>query len=176
MTEPTIILGIDPGTFESGWVRYAERKVLAAGVARNEALLAMLHAEHAPTVLAVEMVQAMGMAVGREVFETVWWTGRFTQAWHDPERVLRVFRSQVKSYLCGSSRANDTNIRQALIDAIGPPGTKAKRGPTYGVHSHAWAALAVAVTAEATHLRGYLPTPIERDPVRAEDDVFAEDA
>ena len=38
------------------------------------------------------------------------------------------------------------NIRQALLDLIGPQGTKKAPGPTYGVRSHEWAALAVAVT------------------------------
>jgi hypothetical protein len=44
-------------------------------------------------------------------------------------------------------RAKDANIRQALIDKIGPQGTKAQPGPTYGIKSHSWAALAVAVYA-----------------------------
>jgi hypothetical protein len=44
-------------------------------------------------------------------------------------------------------RAKDQNIRQALIDRLGPPGTKKNPGPTYGVTSHMWSALAVAVTA-----------------------------
>jgi hypothetical protein len=44
-------------------------------------------------------------------------------------------------------RAKDANIRQALLDLIGPQGTKAQPGPTYGIKSHTWAALAVAVYA-----------------------------
>jgi len=43
----------------------------------------------------------------------------------------------------------DRRVRQALLAKIGPAGNKAKPGPTYGVKSHAWSALAVAVTAEA---------------------------
>jgi len=34
-----------------------------------------------------------------------------------------------------------------LLDLLGPQGTKAKPGPTYGIKSHSWAALAVAVFA-----------------------------
>jgi len=44
-------------------------------------------------------------------------------------------------------RAKDANIRQALLDLIGPQGTKKTPGPTYGIKSHTWAALAVAVYA-----------------------------
>ena len=42
-------------------------------------------------------------------------------------------------------RAKDGNVRQALIDLIGEQGTKKNKGPTYGISSHSWAALAVAV-------------------------------
>jgi hypothetical protein len=38
-------------------------------------------------------------------------------------------------------------VRQALIDRLGPQGTKKNPGPTYGMRSHLWAALAVAVYA-----------------------------
>jgi hypothetical protein len=61
-----------------------------------------------------------------------------------------VFRKDVKMHLCNSMRAKDANIRTALIDKLGAPGTKKMQGPTYGVTSHAWAALAVAVTAHET--------------------------
>jgi hypothetical protein len=36
-------------------------------------------------------------------------------------------------------------VRQALIDRLGLQGTKKAPGPTYGIKSHEWAALAVAV-------------------------------
>jgi hypothetical protein len=87
------------------------------------------------------------MPIGDDSVETLLWTGRFIQAWHDPEAVVRVKRSAVKLHLCGSNRAKDANVRQALIDKLGPPGTKKAPGPTRGVTSHAWAALGVAVTA-----------------------------
>ena len=63
-----------------------------------------------------------------------------------PDEVRRVFRMAVKMHLCHSAKAKDANIRQALIDRLGPPGTKKAPGPTYGVTSHAWPALAIAVT------------------------------
>jgi len=93
------------------------------------------------------MVASYGMPVGKEVFETCVWIGRFMQVWHDPDAVRLIYRRDVKLHLCGSARAKDGNIRQALIDKLGPQGTKKAPGPTYGVKSHAWAALALAVTA-----------------------------
>lgn len=142
------ILAIDPGTTESGWVYFFGGKVIGAGVMANDELLKTV-AESAADILAIEMIASYGMAVGKEVFETCVWVGRFQQAWRSPKSVRLVYRKDVKLHLCGSPRAKDANIRQALIDKLGPPGKKASPGPTYGVSSHAWAALGVAVTAVA---------------------------
>lgn len=151
----TAILAIDPGTKQSGWVMLDSGRVRESGVAPNEFLLKHVHiiggyvqaGLHAPVTLAVERFEARGMPIGDESVETMIWTGRFIQAWHKPAEVVLVKRSTVKLSLCGTARAKDPNVRQALIDRIGAPGTKKAPGPTYGVASHAWAALAVAVTA-----------------------------
>lgn len=143
------ILAIDPGPKQSGWVRYEDGAVSAGGVDKNDDLLLWMQLNdpdmHAET-LAIEMIASYGMAVGKDVFETCVWIGRFQQAWHQPESVRLVYRKDVKMHLCGTPKAKDANIRQALIDLVGPPGTKKNPGPTYGVKTHAWPALAVAVT------------------------------
>ena len=65
-----------------------------------------------------------------------------------PLPLLELSRQRIKAVLCnGNVKANDAGVRQALIDRLGPPGSKKAPGPTYGVTSHAWAALAVAVAA-----------------------------
>jgi hypothetical protein len=111
--------------------------------------------------LAIESIASYGMAVGAEIFETCVWAGRFIQQWYvrtplpdGQDTVLRVYRRDVKLHLCGSSRATDANIRQALIDLYGPSkatavGLKATPGPLYGISADVWAALGVAVTVEA---------------------------
>lgn len=148
------ILAIDPGTEQSGWCVLRHGRVWESGVAPNDIVRDVIASndfdcDH----LAIEMVASYGMAVGKEVFRTVWWSGRFADAWHSSHRTqgdaLEVFRQDVKLHLCKSPRAKDANIRKALIDLIGPQGTKHAPGPTYGVKSHAWAALGVAVTAAA---------------------------
>lgn len=143
------IFAIDPGTHESGWVFYERGTVLASGVLPNDALLSKVAECDWAEAIAIEMVASYGMAVGAEVFETVRWIGRFQQVWRDPDAVRLVYRKDVKMHLCGTPRAKDPNIRQALIDMLGPQGTKKAPGPTHGVRSHAWAALAVAVTTDA---------------------------
>lgn len=142
------ILAIDPGTAESGWCLMLDGMVLQSGVTPNHALLEMLQGWelHMGDMLAIEMIASYGMAVGHEVFETCVWIGRFVQTWHQPGAVRLVYRREVKLHLCGNAKAKDANIRQALLDLIGPQGTKNSPGPTYGVKSHAWAALGVAVT------------------------------
>lgn len=144
-----IIYAIDPGTTQSGWVLYKSGPppiIMDSGVADNHDLIVWLRAQRAD-VLSIEWIEAMGMPVGREVFETVRWIGRFAQAWREPEAVRFVTRREVKLHLCGNMRAKDGNVRLSLIDLLGPPGIKSRQGATYGVTSHAWSALAVAVCA-----------------------------
>jgi hypothetical protein len=149
-----MILAIDPGTTESGWVIYDGACVIDSGMTENADMLYAIPDVPADR-LAIEMIASYGMPVGREVFETCVWVGRFQQAWHKPEAVELVYRKDVKMHLCGTTKAKDPNVRQALLDMFPRTGggktpqigTKANPGPLYGVTSHAWAALAVAITA-----------------------------
>jgi hypothetical protein len=150
----TRVLAIDPGPKESAWIVWDSARPVAAvafGFDPNEDLIFRVNdpvcvcGDTIPNAMAIEMVQSFGMAVGAEVFETVYWIGRFCQAW-EPKPFTRVFRKDVKMHLCGTHRAKDPNIRQALIDRFGPPGTKKEKGRTYGISGHLWSALAVAVT------------------------------
>ena len=146
-----MIIAVDPGPVESAWVLYQEDRrsapyteaIVQFAKQRNEDVLDMIRAS--ARRLVIEKIASYGMAVGAEVFETCVWTGRFMQAF-GAERVDRITRIEVKSHLCHSAKANDSNIRQALIDRIGKPGTKKNPGPTYGISGDCWSALAVAVT------------------------------
>lgn len=150
----SLMLAIDPGNQKSGWCLF-DTGVLDSGVLDNHAMLELIY-QHRSDELAIEMIASYGMAVGREVFETCVWIGRFMQ-WHNqPDNVKLVYRKDVKLHLCGNSRAKDANIRQAIIDLFPATGagntpqigTKKQPGPLYGISSHAWAALAVALTAK----------------------------
>ncbi|MGE0349831.1 hypothetical protein [Hydrogenophaga sp.] len=153
-------LALDPGPTETGWVIFGGGVVMHSGVVPNAEALERLqgdwsfYAHH----LAIEMIASYGMPVGREVFETCVWIGRFMQVWKDPEAVELVYRKDVKMHLCGTPRAKDPNVRQAIIDLFPATGggkcaqigTKGQPGPLYGVSSHAWPALGVALTAQAS--------------------------
>jgi hypothetical protein len=154
------ILALDPGTDKTGWCLLVGDRVIGSGVESNDQMLSKVLARGAST-LAVEMIASYGMPVGREVFETCVWIGRFVQAWNDPAAVKLVYRKDVKMHLCGTNTAKDANVRRAIIDlyprsgggATPQIGTKTKPGPLYGVSSHAWPALGVALTVQAQGAR-----------------------
>ncbi len=142
------IVAIDPGCAESAWLVYEDGNILMFGKDNNQIVLDLvraLDAEH----LAIEMIQSFGMAVGREVFETCVWIGRFVEAWG--KDYTFIYRKDVKMHLCQSPRAKDANIRAALIDRFGPAGSKKSPGVTYGISKDVWSALAVACVWSDTH-------------------------
>lgn len=149
---PLTILALDPGTDQTGWAFTDGEDVFASGVNPNADIFGVMR-RTAPQILAIEMIASYGMPVGREVFETCVWIGRYVQAWHSPEDVQLVYRKDVKLHLCGTNKAKDGNVRQAILDlfprtgggATPQIGTKAKPGPLFGVSTHAWPALGVAL-------------------------------
>ncbi len=138
----TRICGIDPGPREFAWVIWDGTRVIECGDAPNYHAHSFAAATSGSRV-AVEWIESFGMAVGREVFETVFSIGRMATL----ANVRLVPRRDVKLHICGSPRAKDANIRQALIDRFGTVGTKKAPGPLWGISKHRWSALAVAVTA-----------------------------
>lgn len=160
------ILAIDPGSERSAWVVYdTETKALVTfGICSNSRLVLGLKSEGG-THLAIEMIACYGMSVGKTVFNTCVWIGRFIQAWIDQSGLAsmghtQVYRMQVKMHLCHHASAKDSNIRQAIIDRYPETGggktpqigTKAHPGPLYGVSKDVWAALGVAITYAETML------------------------
>lgn len=138
------VLAIDPGPVKSAFVVW-DGTVLDYGTVDNVVLREFFtyRLSFRTRHIAIEMVACYGMPVGREVFETCLWIGRFIECAR-PVSVNLVYRKDVKLHLCGTARAKDGNIRAALIDKHGAPGTKKAPGKTYGISGHLWAALAVA--------------------------------
>lgn len=139
------IYAIDPGTTQSAFVGLYSTGEATGGMWDNQMLCDYIAERGWPDGhLVIEQIESMGMAVGKETFETVFWSGRFAERW--PETWSRLTRRQVKLHLCGSMKAKDANIRQALIDKFGGVACTKKGGALYGIKSHCWSALAVAVT------------------------------
>jgi len=151
-----MILAIDPGPERSAYVIWNEGLVVDSGWTDNASVREWVaYYARKQQRIAIEMIASYGMAVGASVFNTCVEIGRMVEVAKsygvDAELI---FRKDVKLHVCGSPRAKDANIRQALMDTYGPVGTKKQPGPLYGVKSHVWAALAVAVTAEAAIVAG----------------------
>lgn len=138
------ILALDPGTTETAYVVFDGATVHAKGFLPNADMLALIKSGDLMPYdeMAVEMIACYGMPVGRETFQTCVWIGRFIERSKTPS--FYVYRKDVKVHLCGTVKAKDGNVRQALIDKHGSIGTKKNQGPLYGFSSHLWAALAVA--------------------------------
>lgn len=142
-----MIIGIDPGSDQSAIVRLSNGKVLSAHILPNDELLNTVrkHVEYGDSPIAVEMIASYGMAVGKEVFETCVLIGRIIEICHSFNvPVQRVYRKDVKIHLCGTMKAKDSNIAQALKDKYGQKGTAKNPGPLFGVVKDMFAALAVA--------------------------------
>ena len=154
------ILAIDPGNERSAYVLYEHGTILAFDTTTNKVILERMPEFKAEYIdeMAIEMIASYGMSVGKSIFDTCVWIGRFIQRW-DPKPWSKVYRHDVKMHLCHSMKAKDGNVRQALIDLYPPSGggkcpqigTVKQKGPLYGVSGDVWSALAVAVTFDAPY-------------------------
>ena len=166
------VLAIDPGNTDSGYalIDGDTCQPLEVGKIDNEQLLdalldwclgdldAITDVDERPPGsvdrIAIEMVASYGMAVGKEVFETCVWIGRYAQladVYATAVPCDLVYRRDVKLHHCGSVKAKDSNIAQALVDRFAPgqpnrgKGTKAAPGWFHGFAADMWQAYALAV-------------------------------
>lgn len=159
------ILAIDPGNIETGYVfcELPSLKPVRFDKVKNYELLDIIsdifsgyNNAGCCVYCAIEKIAPYGMVVGREVFDTCIWIGRFTEKIYcvadDDNLISYIFRKDEKMYICHDSKAKDTNIRRALIDRFAKhdlkngKGTKKAPDWFYGFKADVWAAYAVAVT------------------------------
>lgn len=147
-----MIFAIDPGPTESAYCHIGDDyRPIDFGKVPNERMPAILVNRNCGRV-AIEWIESYGMPVGAEVFETVFWIGRFTQHLYDLAwDVDRIPRRAVKLHLCQSSRAGDGNIVQALVDRFASgernrgKGIKSAPGWFFGFAGDVWQAYALGV-------------------------------
>ena len=152
-----IILGIDPGPTHCGVVLYdTEARRVKQSYKNNTVADALRQIEHRASarmidLVAIERVQSYGIA-GASLLRTAEVGGMLHRcAGREGLEVAWLFRREVLRGLDVTGKGNrDSLVRQRLIemhggDRVSAVGTKKKPGPLYGVASHAWAALAVAV-------------------------------
>ena len=140
------IVAIDPGTVQSAIIEWDGAQILNAEILMNNDLLWDLQSMP-PCRLAIEQIRCYGMPMGATTIDTVFWSGRFVEAW--PGEFFLIPRMAVKMHLCHTSRAKDSNIRQALVDRFGKPSTKKEPNKIYNgykISRDLWAAWGLAVT------------------------------
>ncbi len=160
------LLAIDPGPNQSGWVvtdGTVIPEIIDFGITETVDLVSMIDAavvfgKRRPDdyYMAIETVASYGMAVGESVFETCFQIGKLLHAFGgaSEKSCTKIYRKDVKICLCHNMRAKDKNIRQAILDLypktgggkIPQIGVKKQPGPLFGVSSHVWAAIGVAIT------------------------------
>lgn len=150
------ILAIDPGTYQSAWVIFnSGTKEVTAGIEKNPVVLERVRVAEwfgaVPDVTVIEEIKCYGNVMGDELIQTCVWIGRFIEArtvnTEIPPQLIP--RKKITTQLCNQPRANDTNVRAALIDLWGGKtlaiGNSKQPGPLHDVKKDMWSALAVAV-------------------------------
>ena len=158
------ILGIDPADTKASWVlldpkrsiiKKAER--IVDGKKKHNTTMDELYKvmnEEDIDFVAIEDFSPMGMPLGTTSLQTLKNIGRLdmlAEGLAIPHALIP--RKDIKMSMCGSMRAKDGNITQALKDRWGEPGKKASPGFTYGIASDNWQALAVATIALDTYCK-----------------------
>lgn len=144
-----MIFAIDPGSTQSAYCMMGkDARPIHFAKLPNEDLIPLLrnYSVHISTVV-IERVASYGMPVGREVFDTCEWTGRYTQVAFDLKlSVEYILRQEEKLAICKSPKANDATIRRALIDRFATHDFKTGKGNShnpdffFGFKADCWSA------------------------------------
>ena len=149
------VFAIDPGNTQSGYciIDSETYKPLEIGKVANEELRYILLTKYYAKKnikFVIEEIQSYGMAVGKTVFETCEWTGRFIECVDG--HMAKLKRKDVKMHLCGKTSVKDKDIIQAMVTRFTPnaknygKGTKTNPEWFYGFKSDIWQAYALGVT------------------------------
>ena len=152
------VFAIDPGNVKSAYcvIDSDSLRPLNFDIIDNDVLNVRLREEvyQEGDCAVIEMVESYGMSVGRDVFETVFWIGRFYETLKRrlTLNTYRVYRTEEKLHICQNRKAKDSNISRALIDRFAVhdmkngKGTKGNPDWFYGFKKDLWQAYAVGLT------------------------------
>jgi len=159
-------LGIDPGNILTAYTIIDENlKPVEFAKLDNEEFLKILYdIKKDMDYVSIEMIghYGTGMAAGKTVFDTCIFIGRILEVTKDCKNVKLIMRAEEKITLCGTMRAKDGNIIQALVDRFAPytsnhgKGTKKDMGWFYGMTADCWQSTAVIVTAYYKYIKDTL--------------------
>lgn len=153
-----ILLAIDPGDVQSAFVFMDMETYKPLYFAKDDNSIVLgdiieYVRENEVKNVAIEMIASYGMGVGKTVFETCVWIGRFSERLELRGcNVDYIYRQDEKMNICKSMKAKDANIRIALVDRFAQfdrksgKGTKKNPDWFYGFSADCWAAYAVGTT------------------------------
>jgi hypothetical protein len=141
---------VDPGSELSAYVILHDGNIAAFGKITNEQMLAMIGDMDCDR-LVIEQIRGFGIVAGNTIFDTCVWTGRLAGAfgWSLTDWLPR---KTIVGHLCGTGKAGDAAVREALAYRYGFPdlkaakGTRKAPGPLAGFADDMYSALAVALT------------------------------
>lgn len=156
-----IILAIDPGNIESAFCFYKVNKdkvatnILAKGKVVNEKVLSLITSNTTKiSRIYVEDIAQYGTGVGKTIFDTVKFIGRLLERADSLKIPIElVYRKTYISYILDNPKANDSIVRQYLMDTFGDKGTKKNPGPMFGFAADMFSALMIAVYGSEIELR-----------------------
>lgn len=153
-----IILAIDPGPKESAFVIMSKNKIYGFVKIENRKIYSAIknilweYRSIEIDKMVIEMIASYGMPVGKSVFETCVWIGRFICRMEGNSKVNYEFitRQAVKMHYCHTLRGvKDANVNRVLIDKYASndsnhgKGNKKSPGFFYGFQGDIFAAFAV---------------------------------
>jgi hypothetical protein len=150
-----VILGVDAGCGHTAGFRIrilpeGPPEVLEHVDLHNQEFLEWIYEAEADVVVFESMLSNGG--AGQEVVDTAYWNGRFwTAAEYSGKATVGLTRRAVRVLLFGKDMGGDADVIQYCAATYGFPshkeakGTAKNKGPLYGVVSHKWQALGVAL-------------------------------
>lgn len=149
-----MIFAIDPGSTQSAYcMMNGDALPLHFDKVPNAELVSLIRTySKSLTAVIIERVASYGMPVGREIFDTCEWIGRYTQVADDLNLPVEyILRQEEKLFICKSPKANDATIRKALIDRFATHDFKTGKGNSrspdffYGFKADEWMAFATGI-------------------------------
>lgn len=114
------VLGIDPGTTESGYALIDEHySIIDAGKIPSDDIPLLIR-DAGLSAVCVESLACYGLAVGREVFETAYFIGEYRQVckWEQVPFFLYP-KPEYGPAITGVRKTTDSVLRQALLLRFG---------------------------------------------------------
>ena len=146
-----IVLSIDTGTTESAYAvmnYHKQERLVEFGKIHNDAMIdKIINLSSKINFVCYEEFASYGMPIGQTTMKSIWWNGYFCAICEKSNLPFYpVLRKDVKMHICQTMKAKDANIRQAIIDKYGEPGTKKNPGMLYGASKDVWSAIAINLT------------------------------